>query len=160
MARQLCLLTALTLLGGTFAMADPVIAAAPGKPEGENKQGSAKSPEFENVHKALEALTPEQRERFQKNLWRWSNLTPEQKKALRDREELRRKRREEDVQRAIQQSGLTLEGEQRARFEKRYSEERRKIEEQLRREMEEKRKPLIDELVGKLKQEFSSPAAP
>jgi hypothetical protein len=159
MAGQLTLLTALTLLGGTTALADPLIAAASGKSEGESKQGESKSPEFENVRKALEALTPEQRERFQKNFWRWSNLTPEQKKALRDREEMRRKRREEDVQRAIEQSGLSLEGERRAQFEKRYSEERRKIEEQLRRELDEKRKPLIEELVGRLKLEFSAPAA-
>jgi hypothetical protein len=41
-------------------------------------------------------------------------------------------------------------------FAKRYGEERRKVEEQLRKEMEEKRKPLIKEVIARLKEEFST----
>ena len=63
------------------------------------------SPEFENVRKALDALTPEQRKRFQENFWRWANLPPEEKKALRDREEVRKKFMEQEVQAAIQEAG-------------------------------------------------------
>ena len=37
---------------------------------------------FKNVRKALDELTPEQRQRFQENFLRWSNLSPEEKKAL------------------------------------------------------------------------------
>ena len=36
------------------------------------------SPEFENVRRALDALTPEQRKRFQENFWRWANLSPDE----------------------------------------------------------------------------------
>ncbi|HYR57507.1 MAG TPA: hypothetical protein VEO95_02710 [Chthoniobacteraceae bacterium] len=117
------------------------------------------SPEFENVRRALDALTPEQRKRFQENFVRWANLAPEEKKALLDREELRKKVIQQEVEVAIQESGLQLDGERRAQFVRRYGEERRKIEEQLRKETNEKRKPLVHELIGRLKTEFSTPAA-
>ena len=125
------------------------------------------APAFENVHKALETLTPEQRKRFQENFQRWANLSPEQKKALRDREEVRKQVMEQEVQSAIQESGLQLDGDRRDQFARRYTEERRVIEEQLRKEMAEKRRPLVHALIGRLKTEFSSedtssaaPAAP
>jgi hypothetical protein len=117
------------------------------------------SPEFENVRRALDALSPEQRKRFQENFWRWSNLPPEEKKALREREELRKKFMQQEVEAVIRESGLELTGERRQQFIKRYGDERRKIEEQLRKESAEKRKPLVHDLVGRLKAEFSTPAA-
>ncbi|MEO7319167.1 MAG: hypothetical protein ABIZ56_09280, partial [Chthoniobacteraceae bacterium] len=104
------------------------------------------APEFGNVRRAFEALTPEQRHRFVENLKRWSNLPPEEKKALADREGFRRKKIAEEIEQAITNAGLTLEGERRALFAKRYEEERRKVEEQLRREMEEKRQPLVKDI--------------
>lgn len=116
------------------------------------------SPEFENARRALEALTPEQRKRFQENFWRWANLPAEEKKALREREEMRKKFMQQEVEAALRESGLQLEGERREQFLKRYAEERRKIEEQLRKETIEKRKPLIHDLAGRLRQEFSEPA--
>lgn len=116
------------------------------------------SPEFDNVRRALDALTPEQRKRFQENVMRWSNLPPEEKKALRDREEVRKKIMQQEVDAAIQTSGLQLEGDRRTEFVKRYGQERRKIEEQLRKETNEKRKPLVREMLGRLKAEFSEPS--
>ncbi|MGB8169507.1 MAG: hypothetical protein WCF18_18550 [Chthoniobacteraceae bacterium] len=115
------------------------------------------SPEFENVRRALDALTPEQRKRFQENIVRWSNLPPDEKKALRDREEARKKIMQQEIDAAIQGTGLQLDSERRVLFVKRYGEERRKIEEQLRKETNEKRKPLVHEMVGRLKAEFSAP---
>jgi hypothetical protein len=119
-------------------------------------KGKMNSPELENVKKAIEALTPEQRKRFQDNFAKWANLSPEEKRALRDRDEVRRKRMVQDVERAIQTAGLQLTPEQRAQFAKRYAEERRKLEEQLRKEMEEKRQPGIAAIVARLKEEFAS----
>ena len=116
------------------------------------------SPEMENVRKAIEALTPEQRQRFSENLLRWSQMPPEEKKSLRDREEVRKKSMTQELDTAIAESGLQLDGDRREQFMKRYGEERRKIEEQLRKEMSEKRKPLLRELIARLKAEFSSPA--
>ena len=65
----------------------------------------------------------------------------------------------EDVERAVRESGLTLTPAQREAFARRYAEERRKIEEQLRRESEEKRKPLVRDMVARLKEEFSAGAS-
>ena len=120
----------------------------------------AGSPEFQNVRKAIEALTPEQRLRFEENFRRWVNLPPEQKKVLREREEVRRKLMKEELDAALAESGLQLEGEQREQFIKRYGEERRKIEEQLRREMHEKRKPLLKDVLARLREEFSTVSSP
>lgn len=114
-----------------------------------------RSPEMENVRRAIEALSPEQRKRFGENLMRWANLPPEEKISLREREAMRQKYIEQEVAIAINATGLRLEGERRVQFAKRFSEERRKIEEQLRHEMMEKRKPMLRELVGRLKAEFS-----
>jgi hypothetical protein len=119
---------------------------------------AVESPAFDNVRKALDALTPAQRKRFQENFMRWSNLSPEEKKALRDREELRKTVVAQEVDTALKDSGLELDPERREQFVQRYGEERRKIEEQLRKEAAEKRKPLVREMVARLKQEFASPA--
>jgi Protein of unknown function (DUF3106) len=119
---------------------------------------AVESPAFDNVRKALDALTPAQRKRFQENFMRWSNLSPEEKKALRDREELRKTLVAQEVDLALKDSGLELDPEHREQFTKRYGEERRKIEEQLRKEAAEKRKPLVREMIARLRQEFSTPA--
>lgn len=123
-------------------------------------EGAPNGPAFENVRKALEALTPEQRERFRQNLVRWANLSPEEKKALRDKEELRKKVIGEETDAAIQESGLQLDGDRREQFIKRYGEGRRLIEEQLRKEMSEKRKPLVRDLINRLRTEFAADGAP
>ncbi len=52
-----------------------------------------------------------------------------------------------------------LDPERREMFVKRYTEERKKIEETLRKETEEKRGPRLEELRDRLKAEFSAPAA-
>lgn len=151
------------LLGG--AAASLLAQDPPGEPprkrqwqkgEGGRSFDGTPSPELENVRKAIDALTPEQRKRFQENFWRWANLSPEEKKALRDRDEVRRKFMGDEVTAALKETGLQLDGERKAEFMKRYAEERRKIEEQLREEMSAKRKPLVRELLGKLKAEFSA----
>jgi len=125
----------------------------PGAPEDREK--------FNSVRKAIEALNPEQRQRFQENFLRWSNFSPEEKKALADRMTFRRNKIVEDIDAALKESGLTLDASQRERFAKRYGEERHLIEEQLRKEMDEKRRPLLREVIAKLKTEFASggPAA-
>lgn len=114
------------------------------------------SSEFDNVRQAVNALTPEQRKQFRENLLHWMNLPPEQKRSLSDRENFRKKRITEATNNAYEVSGLQLNPEQRAQFDKRYSEERRKIEEQLRKEAEEKRQPRVAEAIEKLRVEFSA----
>jgi Protein of unknown function (DUF3106) len=115
---------------------------------------------FETARKAIDALTPDQRKRFQENFLRWSNLSPEEKKALADRDTFRRKKIAEDIDAALKEAGLILDGDRREAFGKRYGEERHKIEEQLRKDIDEKRTPLLKEVVAKLKVEFSAPTEP
>jgi len=133
----------------------------PGLP-GKRGMDSERLPEFENARKAIEALTPEQRKRFQENFLRWMNLSPEEKKTLREREEWRREIMSQEVEHVLKQSGLNLDPARRELFAKRYAEERRAIEMQLRKEMEEKRRPLVQALISRLKQEFATslPATP
>ena len=127
------------------------------RPEG----GGPDAEKFENVRKAVEALTPEQRKRFQENFQRWSNLSPEEKKSLADRDIFRRKKIAEDIDAALKEAGLELDAERRGLFARRYGEERHKIEEQLRKELDDRRRPLLKEVIARLKAEFSSgnPAA-
>lgn len=119
--------------------------------------GADRSPDVQSVRRAIESLSPEQRRRFGENMMRWSNLSAEEKKALRDTEAARQKHIEQEVTLAIASSGLRLDGQRRTEFVKRYAEERRKIEEQLRFEMMEKRKPMIRELLERMKTEFADP---
>jgi hypothetical protein len=114
-------------------------------------------PEFEHVRKALNALTPEQFQRFHQNFLRWSNLSPEEKKMLRDRETMQRQKMLAEAQNALTKTGLQLSEDQKALFFKRYGEERRKIEESLRAEMDHQRKPRVEALILGLKSEFSLP---
>ncbi len=164
MARSVRLLIPLLLCAATagFVRADEPLDGPPHKRprmkgDGGRPGDDAPSPQLDNVRRSIEALTPEQRKRFQENFWRWANLTPEEKKALRDRDEMRRKFIRDEVEAAMKEAGLDLEGERKAEFIRRYGAARRQIEEQLRDEMAAKRKPLVRELLAKLKAEFSAP---
>jgi hypothetical protein len=123
------------------------------------QQATKAGPEVENVYRALEALTPEQQKNFKENFIRWINLSPDQKRAMREREENRKRKMVEETQAALQETGLTLDPAQRAKFSKRYAEERRKIEEKLRKESEEKRKPLVAAVITQLRSEFAGSTA-
>ena len=130
MAGSVRLLIPLLLCGVTLALAeDPADAGPRKRPRMRSDDGKpgddTPSPQLENVRKAIEALTPEQRKRFQENFWRWANLTPEEKKSLRDRDEMRRKFMRDEVEAALKESGLQLDGERKAEFIKRYGEGRR-----------------------------------
>lgn len=118
------------------------------------------SPEFQKAREAMRELSPEERQKWMENFRRWQELPPPAKQALLDRQEFFQKRMREDMDNALKQSGLELNEEQRKRFAERYAEERRRIEEDLRRQMEEQRRPRVNALVEKLKQEFSAPNPP
>lgn len=110
----------------------------------------------EEAKRLIDELPPELREKFRLNFQRWKNMTPEERKALRDREEERRQRRIQEAEKSIQQSGLQLDKEAREKYIQRYMQERQSIEMQLQKEMEEKRRPLIEDMVKRLQSEFKS----
>lgn len=118
------------------------------------------NPDAEKARQAFQQMTPEERSRWVQRLKEFSDLSPEKKKELFERGEYFRRKMREDVETAIRQSGLNLTDEQKKKFADRYFEERRVIEEELRKQMEELRRPKVEALVEKLKQEFATQAAP
>lgn len=151
-----------------FAQEDgPVPHASPG-PDGKGLYVSPPPPppppgrgELDDQHRrAFERLSPEEREKFRENFERWKNLPPEERRALRDGEQFRRQRIEREVDEAIKTSGLQLDADRRQVFALRYTQERRKIEEQIRKKIEEKRKPMLEAVVARLKAEFSAASSP
>ena len=100
------------------------------------------------------AMPPAARQNFQRNAERWLRMSPEERNVLRQRENLRREtiRRETDA--AIRDSGLKLNPQERAQFESRYIQERRKVERTLRQQIESERQKELPALIQELKKEF------
>jgi hypothetical protein len=117
------------------------------------QQGANRLEEF---RRSFEQLTPEQQQRFLQNYHRWEDLTPEEREILRQRQRMREKKRDEDTAEALQKSGLHLTEDQRERFRKRYQQERRKLEEQLLKETQERRQAGNTAIIEQLRKEFSS----
>lgn len=99
---------------------------------------------------ALEKMSPEERQRFSKNFERWKKLPADRRNSLRSREKFRRERIEKETRDALEKSGIALSESQRNYFIKNYETERRQLEENLRKEMDEKRQQGIDELSARL----------
>lgn len=174
MARQLILLITIAVSTiGTAAFAQSTPTPSP-KPDG---APGPPSPAFERknrperpflkggdpadfAQKLFDRLTPEEKERFKENFERWKALPPEERQALMMHEKMRRERMLQEIDETIKKTGLQLDKDRREMFALRYAQERRKIEEQLRREMEEKRRPLLKEMIDRLSNEFSSSASP
>jgi len=104
-------------------------------------------------------MRPDERQRFRSNAERWLQMAPEERRLLRDLEAQRRERIQRETDAALRQSGLELEAERRAQFERRYIEERRRIEQQLRRDIEERRRRELAPVVEQLKKEFGQQKA-
>jgi hypothetical protein len=100
------------------------------------------------------AMPPAARQNFQRNAERWLRMSPAERNVMRQRENLRREtiRRETDA--AVRQSGLHLNPQERAQFESRYIQERRKVERTLRQQIETERQQQLPELIRQLKKEF------
>ncbi len=100
-------------------------------------------------------MSPEDRQRFKSNAERWLRMPPDERRALREQESLRRQRIQREADAAIEKSGLQLEAEKRELYERRYLQERRRIERELRQELEEKRQRELAPVMENLKKEFS-----
>lgn len=139
-------LTCALLLG-----AYPLTQQANGKPD-EEKAESPLPPERKQQDPLLQlirALTPEQKAKLMESIKTWQQLGPELKTALRARDKSIRKSLNDDVQAALE--GSSFNKEQRELFEKRYREERKKLETSLRTEFEVRRKTALEDLVNSLK---------
>ena len=118
------------------------------------------SVKLEDLRRSIEQLTPEQQQKVLQNLHRWLALSPDERDVLRQRQRVRQQKEEESVTEAYQKSGLRLNEEGREIFRKLYLQERRKLEEQLAKDTQEKRQKGDATIVEKLKKELAnSPSA-
>ncbi len=81
-------------------------------------------------------------------------MTPEQRNLMRQRETMRRQTITREANAAVRDSGLQLNPQERARFESRYVQERRKVEQSLRQQIETERQKELPALIQQLKKEF------
>lgn len=104
-------------------------------------------------------MSPADQQRFRSNAERWHRMPVGTQRVFRAREIVRQERLKRDAEAAVRDSGLQMESEKRAQFEQRYVEERKRIEQQLRRELREKRKREMEPMVVRLKKEFAQPSS-
>jgi hypothetical protein len=102
-------------------------------------------------------MSPEDRMRLQSNAERWLRLPPEEQRVLREREMMRRQRIQREADAALKQSGLQLEAEKREAYQRRYLQERRRVEQQLRQDMEDRRQRELAPVLERLNREFQEP---
>src|SRR6201990_329811 len=126
----------------------------PHRAVGRPPAGPPHGPASQNMRERWMAMPPSARQNFQRNAERWLRMSPEERNVLRQRENLRREtiRRETDA--ALRDSGLRLNPQERAQFESRYVQERRKVEQTLRQQIEAERQKELPALIQQLKKEF------
>ena len=115
-------------------------------------------PDFRTTHDRWMAMPPEDRQAFRRNAERWMQMGPEERMIMREREKIYRQRVQREVDAALRDTGLRLEGEKRAQFEQRYMQERRRIEQSLQQEIDSKRRQQLPALQERLKNEFQEPS--
>ena len=99
-------------------------------------------------------MPPDARQNFRRNADLWMQMTPEQRNLMRQRENMRRQIITREADAAVRDSGLQLNPQERARFESRYIQERRKVEQSLRQQIETERQKEIPALIQQLRKEF------
>src|SRR3954464_4712594 len=143
---------AATLVAGTVAgLAHAALAQNPA-PAGPNPGAAPRMRPA--MREQWRAMSPDDRQRFRSNVERWLAMPPEQRREFRIQEGIRRERLQRQAEEAMRESGLQLEAERRAQFERRYMEERRRIDRALRQEIQERRQRELTPVVEQLKKEF------
>jgi len=82
------------------------------------------------------------------------HMSPDERNVMRQRENLRRETIKRETDAALRDSGLRLNPQERAQFESRYVQERRKVEQTLRQQVESERQKELPALIQQLKKEF------
>ena len=126
----------------------------PSQPHGPPSGQPQRQPSGQSVRERWLAMPPDARQNFQRNAQLWMQMTPEQRNLMRQRENMRRQIMTRDADAAVRDSGLQLNPQERARFESRYIQERRKVEQSLRQQIETERQKEIPALIQQLRKEF------
>jgi hypothetical protein len=133
----------------------------PGKPAPQAaSKPKQQQDEWNETRRMFEQLSPDQQKRFLDNLDQWKTMSPEEQELFRDQDLIRREKIALEIQDAINKSGLKLDEDQREVYALRYTQERRKIEEELRKEMDQKRNGMVSEMLSRLKIEFAATPTP
>src|SRR6266446_2435031 len=111
-------------------------------------------PSGQSVRDRWLAMPPDARQDFRRNADLWMQMTPEQRNLMRQRETMRRQIIAREADAAVRDSGLQLNPQERARFESRYIQERRKVEQSLRQHVQTERQKEIPALIQQLRKEF------
>ena len=137
----------------------------PGNPgeEGPGRPSFQLPPEAQAMRdqakKEFEKMSPEQRQKFWGNFKAWLDMPADQRERFTKMHSDRMQRAGEEIQEVIKRSGLELNEAQKKDFTLRYFEERKLIEERLRKEMEDRRWPLLAAMEEHLKAEFAKPSS-
>src|ERR1043166_4327141 len=123
----------------------PVRRPGAGPPHGSSVQGT---------RERWMAMPPAARQNFERNAERWLQMSPEEQNVMRQRENLRRETIKRETEAALRDSGLRLNPQERSQFESRYIQERRKVEQTLRKQIEAERQKEIPALIQQLRKEF------
>jgi hypothetical protein len=114
----------------------------------------AGQPPAQSVRDRWLAMPPNARQNFRRNAELWMQMTPQQRNLMRQRENIRRQMITREADAAVRDSGLQLNPQERARFESRYMQERQKVEQALRQQVEAERQKELPTLIQQLKKEF------
>src|SRR6267143_708619 len=126
----------------------------PHRPVGRPPAGPPHWPAGQSMRERWMAMPPAARQNFQRNAERWLQMSPEERNVMRQRENLRRETIRRETEAAVRDSGLRLSPQERAQFESRYIQERRKVEQTLRQQIETERQQQLPALIQQLKKEF------
>src|SRR6266581_2280005 len=126
----------------------------PSQPHGPPSGQPHGAPSGPSVKDRWLAMPPDARQNFRRNADLWMQMTPEQRNVMRQRENMRRQIITRDADAAVRDSGLQLNPQERARFESRYIQERRKVEQSLRQQVQTERQKEIPTLIQQLRKEF------
>ena len=126
----------------------------PMQPHGPPAGQPYRPPGGQSIKERLLAMPPDARQNFQRNAELWMRMTPEQRNLMRQRENMRRQIITREADAAVKDSGLQLSPQERAQFQSRYIQERRKVEQGLRQQIEAERQKEIPALIQQLKKEF------
>jgi hypothetical protein len=126
----------------------------PSQPHGPPSGQFHGAPSEQSIKERWLAMPPDARQNFRRNADLWMQMTPEQRNLMRQRENMRRQIITREADAAVRDSGLQLNPQERARFESRYIQERRKVEQSLRQQVETERQKEIPTLIQQLRKEF------
>src|SRR6266404_6723198 len=153
---RLCkLIVALSVFALSCAAAQAQPQSQPHRPMGRPPTGPPHGPPADqSIRDRWMAMPPEARQNFRRNAERWMRMSPEERNVMRQRENLRRETIKRETDAALRQSGLSLTPQERSQFESRYVQERTKVEQSLRQQIEAERQKELPALIQQLKKEF------